>query len=273
MTDLYGLVGETLGHSISPRIHEMIFRQTGISGTYCLFEVERRHLQDAVRGLKALGVKGANVTIPYKTDIMAFLDMTSSEAKKIGAVNTIVIKEDIAKGYNTDYYGFGMALDKHSVDIKGKVAVVLGTGGSAKAVSHYLIDAGIGEIIFVSRNVEMAKHDGYKDFNIVSYSGLHQRVGGDILINCTPVGMYPHIKDTPIQKTCLQRFTTVFDLIYNPGETVLLKNAMEVGIKGINGLYMLVAQAIKSQELWHEITIGGSTADEVYIASSGLRLE
>ncbi|HZK18694.1 MAG TPA: shikimate dehydrogenase [Clostridia bacterium] len=264
MTTPYGLIGENLGHSISPRIHEGIFGQIGVPGTYSLFEVDKKYLQNVVPGLKTLGIKGANVTIPYKTDIIKFLDEISPEAKKIGAVNTIALEGNVAAGYNTDYFGFGMALDKYSVDTKGKTAVVLGTGGSSRAISQYLLDAGIGEIILVSRDAGGAGCGRYRDFRIITYSKLRHFTQGDILINCTPVGMHPHPESIPVPKASLRRFPIVFDLIYNPVETLLLKSARELGARAINGLYMLVAQAVEAQKLWHKMNVGEDLIDVIY---------
>lgn len=262
MLNIYGLIGEKLGHSLSPVIHEKLFDKTGFSGKYNLFEVKRESLKDVVKGLKALGIKGVNVTIPYKLDIMKYLDELSPEAKKIGAVNTITILENKAIGSNTDYYGFGESLKNHNIQLKGKTAVVLGTGGSSRAAAHYLLDHGIGELIFVSRNYQKAKV-GYRDFRIISYQELHG-IRGDILINCTPVGMYPNTDSSPVEAAHLKQFKVVFDLIYNPRQTLLIKNALAMGVEVVNGLYMLVCQAAKAQELWNKTTFDRDTIDQVY---------
>ncbi|NLZ53182.1 MAG: shikimate dehydrogenase, partial [Thermoanaerobacteraceae bacterium] len=168
MLKSYGVIGEKLGHSLSPIIHGKFFKKTGFSGTYNLFEVKGDDLIDVVRAMKVLGIKGANVTMPYKIDIMKYIDELSPEAEKIGAVNTITIDEDRAIGSNTDYYGFGMTLENHNVELKGEVAVILGTGGASRAVSQYLLDSSIGELIFVSRDYQKAK-EKYCDFKIISY--------------------------------------------------------------------------------------------------------
>jgi len=263
MFGIYGLIGEKLGHSLSAIIHEMFFDKSGFPGKYNLFEVKREFLKDSVRGLKALGIKGANVTIPYKVDIMKYLDELTPEAEKIGAVNTITILGDRAIGSNTDYFGIGMTLKKLGIQIKGKTAVILGTGGSSRAASQYLLDQGIGELIFVSTNPDKARQY-YKDFRIISYQEL-SGIEGDLLINCTPVGMYPEVNNSPVDKAHLKQFKAVFDLIYNPRQTLLLKNAIEMGMDAINGLYMLVCQAAKAQELWNNNNIDMTLIDRVYL--------
>jgi len=263
VSKVYGLMGKSLNHSLSPKIHEKIFLKTGFTGKYNLFEVKREYLKDAVLGLKALGIKGANVTVPYKIDVIKYLDEIFPEAEQIGAVNTVAIKGDKAMGYNTDYYGFGMTLNKHHIKLKNKTAVILGTGGASRAVSQYLLNHAIGEIIFVSSNIEKARKR-YEGFVVLSYGDLHRINEGDILINCTPVGMFPYIVNSPIHKVHLENFKAVIDLIYNPKQTILLKNAKEMGITAINGLHMLIGQAVKAQELWNEVMIDKSIIDLVY---------
>ena len=158
MEKLYGLIGEKLSHTYSPFIHEKILHEINIEGHYGVFQVERKNIQYVVSGLKALGYSGVNVTIPYKTEIIDYIDDLSSEAKRIGAVNVIKF-DQIGKstGFNTDYYGFGMMLENYDVNIEHENILVLGTGGASKAVIQYLIDNGAGEITIASRDTESAK--------------------------------------------------------------------------------------------------------------------
>ena len=245
---VYGLIGEKLGHSHSPQIHDLILKHMGLNGTYNLFQVKKENLKFAINGLKALNVKGVNVTIPYKVDIIRYLDEISNEAGNIGAVNTIDFNQGILKGYNTDYYGFGATLKNFNVPVKGEKAVILGTGGASKAVRQYLIDNGIKEIIYVSRN----KEKKLGDFRVIEYSEIKDVTDSRVLINCTPCGMYPNIKECPIKKEEIKNFSYVVDLIYNPEETLLLRYAKEEGLVAVNGLYMLVSQAVKAQEIWQK---------------------
>lgn len=263
MSNFYGLIGEKLGHSFSPQIHNLIFQTINSKGLYNLLEIKKEDLENAVWGLKALGCKGANVTIPYKIQIMQYLDNISEEAKKIGAVNTISFSEGVLTGYNTDYHGFGEALKRQEIDINNKKAVILGCGGASKAVVHYLMDNKINDITYVSRKPESISKD-IKELKVISYSDMENLTSEDIIINCTPCGMYPNIEQSPVKKDILSKFSVAVDLIYNPQETLFLKQARELGLKTENGLYMLVAQAIAAQEIWQNIKISKESVDEIY---------
>lgn len=263
MSSFYGLIGEKLGHSLSPQINKLILEKINSEGVYNLFEIKKEDLQKAVQGLKALGAKGVNVTIPYKIQIIQYLDNLSEEAEKIGAVNTISFNNGILTGYNTDYHGFGASLKNAQVNIYNKKAVILGSGGAAKAVVQYLIDNGISNIIYVSRNPQNAEKNT-KGFNIISYDDMNELTNQDIIINCTPCGMYPKIEYSPVNENILSKFSAAVDLIYNPDETLFLNQAGKLGLKTVNGLYMLVAQAAASQEIWKEIKISTEFVDEIY---------
>lgn len=264
--DLYGLIGGKLGHSFSPQIHEVILKKLDLKGLYNLFEVKEEDLENKIKELKALGAKGVNVTIPYKTKVMKHLDYISPEAQRIGAVNTIDFKNSLLSGYNTDYYGFGAALKNSDIDVEGKSAVILGTGGASKAVVQYLADNNIKEVIFVSRTPGKAASENTKDFKTISYDDMDRIIHKDIIINCTPCGMYPDIAKCPVSRDVLSKFSIAVDLIYNPLNTLFLKQAWELGLKTSNGLYMLVAQAVASQEIWQDTKIDKTTADEIYKA-------
>lgn len=263
MSNLFGLVGEKLKHSFSPTIHSIIFNELYMEGYYDLFEIRKQDLEAAVCGLNAIGARGVNVTIPYKVNIMEYLDEVSHEAEKIGAVNTICFKENKTIGYNTDYFGFGIMLDKHNIDIRNKEAVILGTGGASKAVLQYLIDKGIKEIVFVSRDIDKTK-EKFEDYRIISYEDLKNINNKDIIINCTPCGMYPKVKNCPVSREDISKFQAAVDLVYNPMETLFLKYAKNRGVKEVNGLYMLVGQAVKAQELWNDIEISSEVIDSIY---------
>lgn len=246
----YGLIGENLSHSFSPILHEIIFKNSHIKAEYMLHQVKSQDLKDKILALKKGEIQGFNVTIPYKLEIMDYLDEISSEAKIIGAVNTLEYREGKIIGHNTDYYGFGALLNKMNIDVKDKRALILGTGGASKSVYHYLKNNGIKEIIFASRkpkNIEAIS----KDINIIDYNSLKNIGNIDIIINATPVGMFPHIDASPVDKKLLMNCKAAVDLIYNPLETEFLKLARQSGLKASNGLYMLVAQGIKSQEIWN----------------------
>lgn len=259
----FGLLGDQLSHSFSPVIHENILKEEKIEGQYKLYECKKADLEEKIDELKALGFSGLNVTMPHKVDIIKYLDEISEEAKVLNSINTISFKNGKTRGYNTDYHGFGMMLDKDLVSIKNKRAVILGSGGASKAVVRYLIDHGIDEISIVSRDVSLAK-EKYIDLQVIEYTGIQDLKGYDIIINTTPCGMFPHIDQSPVKKNQLSNFDTAIDLIYNPQETLFLKYAKEKGLKAINGLYMLVGQAIKAQEIWNDVQIDQDTCNRIY---------
>ncbi|MBU3075073.1 shikimate dehydrogenase [Clostridium estertheticum] len=265
MSELYGLLGEKLSHSVSPQIHSKIFNKLGIKGYYHLFEVESRDLKAVMEGFKVIKPRGINVTIPYKIKVMEFLDDVSTEAKAIGAVNTIKFENGKTIGYNTDYFGIGMLFNKNDIQVENKKATIFGNGGVAVAMVNYLLNNGISEITVVTRNVSKLKENSsFKSCRVISYDEIQEIKELSIAINCTPLGMYPNINNSPIEKKYIGKFTSAVDMIYNPKETLFLKYAKEAGLKAVNGLYMLVGQATCAQEIWNNIKIPKKTIDEIY---------
>ena len=264
MTKIYGLLGRDLTHSYSPLIHNLFFKKANISGKYLLLTCAKEDLQETLHTLSKAGLKGINVTIPYKEEIIPYLTDISPPAHNIGAINTITIRDGKLYGDNTDYYGFGLALKKNKVSIEGKTAAILGTGGSAKAIALYLADNNVQDLLFVSRDPNTSQGRLGKDYRVLSYQELNNWPNLDILINCTPVGMYPNPGQSPLPKVSLKKFSTVFDLIYNPYLSQLLRDAHEMGAQIINGLYMLVAQGIKAQELWNNFVVADDIIEQIY---------
>lgn len=242
----YALLGEKLSHSLSPEIHAEIFKALGIKASYTLVETSPTGIEDELSKYD-----GLNVTIPYKTEVMKYLDSLSVEAKKIGAVNTIYE----GKGYNTDYYGFGKMLEINNIPVENQVVYILGTGGASKAVYQYLKDHQAKKIIFVSRN-KKGKH-------IINYDVLKEK-SGDLIINTTPVGMYPKTEVSPLKRNVIKEFKFAVDLIYNPFETEFLKLAKAEGLKTTNGLYMLVGQAVKAEEIWQNRVIKDDLINKIH---------
>ncbi|MDF2504478.1 shikimate dehydrogenase [Clostridium sp.] len=263
MSYTFGLIGEKLGHSVSPIIHSKLYKILKMDARYDLFEIKKENLEIDFKGLKEKGIKGLNVTIPYKVDIMKYLDDVSIQASEIGAVNTVCFQDNKIIGHNTDYYGFGRMLAKNDIPVKNKRIVVLGAGGAAKAVIQFFIDSNASEVLLVSRDVKKAAQN-FKNVKIINYDELSLLKQGDVIVNCTPCGMYPKIENSPIDESCIGRFSSAVDLIYNPKETLFLKFAREKGIKSVNGLYMLVGQAIVAEELWNDITIDETIVDKIY---------
>lgn len=260
---VFGLIGEKLGHSLSPIIHQMIYKIIGIDASYSLYEVKSNMLKPAVEGIRALDISGVNITIPYKVKLMEYLDDISDEAKKIGAVNTILNKDSYLTGYNTDYTGFGKMLDKYGIYITGKNAVVLGTGGAAKSIVTCLEDKAVGELYIVSR-----KPGNISNFNkahkLITYEDLSSIEKASLLVNCTPVGMYPDVDASPLPQSEVMKFDAVCDIIYNPSCTLLMQQAKNSEIPAYNGLYMLVSQAVSAVEIWNDIKISEEIVDNVY---------
>lgn len=266
---LYGLLGERLSHSISPQIHSAIMELSGTKGCYHIFEVQRQSLSDAVRGLKALGAAGANVTIPYKSSVMEHMDDISAEAQRIGAVNTIDFSGGMCHGYNTDYYGFEMMLKRAGIDIKGRSFLLLGTGGAAKAVAACLEDFGAYSILAASTNPQKAK-ETLSGVEIIDYEGIKALSRIDTVVNCTPLGMHPNTESSPLPEELLSKFDSAVDLIYNPRMTQFLTQASKRGLKAVDGLYMLVGQAVKAQEIWNDIELEQEMVDKVHEIVKGL---
>jgi len=252
----FALLGEKLGHSLSPQIHNLIFHKLGIEGQYDLLEVENSAL-DATIGRLSEKYAGVNVTIPYKVAVMKNLTFVSPEAKAIGAVNTIYFKNGEKLGYNTDYFGFGLLLAHNDIAVENKDVVVLGSGGAARAVLQYFADNCAKRITVASRNPQDINNK-FSAFGTLSkmicvdYEQLSAFGGGDIIVNTTPVGMYPHMQASPIPQEVVAGYGAAIDLIYNPAETLFMSFAKKVGRKNCNGLYMLVAQALAAEEIWLE---------------------
>lgn len=251
----YGLLGGRLGHSLSPLIHELFFKNVGLEGEYKLIETAQEELIEQIHRLHKQ-YTGCNVTIPYKVKVMPFLDSIASEAKAIGAVNTIKFTKDGAFGYNTDYFGFGRMLEYNDIDVRAKYAAVLGTGGAARAVIKYLVDKRVGKLYIVTRDVAHIDKDLLKiapKAKFIDYNGL-SALTGDVIINCTPVGMYPKDNISPVTLEEISNFDAAVDIIYNPRQTRFLKFAADAGMKTVNGMFMLVAQAVAAQEIWQNET-------------------
>ena len=249
------LIGEKLGHSYSKIIHERYFELSAKNGyTYDLIEIPKDNLGDEFARISK-EYDGINVTIPYKLDVMKYLSSISPEAQKVGAINTVRFTPEGALGYNTDYFGLKYAIETNGIEVKGKDVVILGTGGASKAALAVSDDLGASSITFVT--IEPEPVPGYRTI------GYDDKIEGDVLINCTPVGMYPKTGVSPL-KEFNPRFNAVVDMIYNPSVTELMKQGISCGAKAVNGLYMLVAQAIKSESIWNDELLDSNITDKIY---------
>lgn len=242
---MYGLLGEKLGHSFSPQIH----KQLG-DYEYRLFEVAPENLADF---LHSGTFSGLNVTIPYKKTVLPYLAEISDKAKAIGSVNTITVLPDGSlRGDNTDYDGFLYLVQKSGVPVRGKKTLVLGTGGASLPVKKVLSDLGAREIISVSRSGEN------------NYQNIHRHFDADLIVNTTPVGMYPNNLQTPLPLNGFENLAGVLDIVYNPQKTKLILDAERRNIPAFSGLTMLVAQAKRAAELFLRTEIDNRKNDEIY---------
>ncbi|EGT3617283.1 shikimate dehydrogenase [Clostridium perfringens] len=262
---IFGLIGEKLGHSLSPDIHNKIFEDNNIDGLYNLFSVKEEYKDTIVKSIKTLGITGCNVTIPYKEVVMKQLDFVSKEAETIGSVNTILIREGKSYGYNTDYYGFGKMLERAEVNIEGNSFFVLGAGGAARSILKYLEDNKASKIVLVSRDKDKAikKFKGFK-LQVINYEELEEIKGEFALVNTTPCGMYPNIDSVSVSEEIIKNFKVAVDIVYNPLETKFLKLAKKHELKTVDGLFMLVGQGVKAEEIWNGISVNRVTEEKIY---------
>jgi len=260
-TRICGLIGDPVEHSMSPVMHNAAFSSLGLDYIYLPFRVEKENLARAIDGVRALNIRGLNVTIPHKVAVIPFLDELDPLAERIGAVNTIVNDNGILRGYNTDASGFLKALLQRGIELLGKKVVILGAGGASRAISFILSERG-ADLVILNRQLEMdwavelassiSRFSG-KEAKALEQSKQNLKAvleDAEILVNATSVGMSPNINQTPVAKRLLKLGLVVFDVVYNPIKTRLLAEAEEAGAKTIDGIDMLVWQGALAFELW-----------------------
>ena len=258
-TNIVGLIGHPVGHSFSPQMHNQAFKSLGMDYVYTAFDTETENLKSAITGAKSLNIKGLNVTIPHKINVIEYLDELDEIAKLIGAVNTIDLKT--MKGYNTDGIGAIRAIEEVT-SIKNKNVVIAGAGGASRAISFYIAKYQAQSLTILNRNVEKAKSlavdVGMSNLIDDVKSGDVRNIGEylkdtDILINTTPLGMHPNVDETIASADDMHEDLVVFDAVYNPNETKLLKEAIKAGAKPVYGLKMLLYQGAESFKIWTNI--------------------
>jgi len=253
----YALIGYPLGHSMSKVIHSELFKITSINANYSTIEVSPQKLQNNKFIQELKNLNGFNVTIPHKINIIPFLDELSPKAKLFGSVNTVAINKDKAIGYNTDCDGFLRALESANIELAGKV-LLCGSGGVSRMFAFESILAGADLTIavrkadFKAANIikDEIREKLSKDCKIILLSEV--KGDYDLIINGTPVGMYPNCDACPLDENVIKSSKAVFDAIYNPIETMLVRYAKEGGLKYSNGLPMLVWQAAVAEEIWND---------------------
>ncbi|MDQ0204193.1 shikimate dehydrogenase [Pectinatus haikarae] len=254
-----GVIGYPIHHSLSPVIQNTALQSMHLDYAYIAMPVRENELEAAVKGLKALNFTGFNITIPHKINIIKYLDEIDQSASLIGAVNTVLIKNDRLYGYNTDYEGFISAFQSVKFTLKRINTVVLGAGGAARAVIYGLLHAGVGSVHIAARNAEKAKKlaNDFKELGNISSSDWNEKMfqeilpKTDLLVNTTPLGMDMYIdKMPPVDITMLPSNAFVYDIIYTPEKTKLLVEAEKYGYTVLNGEYMLAGQGAAALEKW-----------------------
>lgn len=244
----YGLIGEKLKHSFSLEVHNLIGKYD-----YTLKEIAKTDLKDFILKKE---YQGLNVTIPYKQDVIPLLDEISISAKEIGAVNTIVNKNGKLYGYNTDFLGAKDLILRNNFDVKGKKVLILGGGGTSLTMKSVLSFLKAKEIIIVSRS---------KKDNSISYlDAIQNHNDCQFIVDTTPVGTYPNVFESPINLEPFKNLEGVIDVVYNPLNTSFIKQAKSLNVKAVNGLYMLVSQAVHSSGLFLDEEINGAIIEEIY---------
>ena len=254
-----GVIWYPVGHSLSPAMHNAAFQALGMDWIYVPLPVRPERLEQALRGLSALGFRGVNITIPHKERVVPFLDRLSAEASSIGSVNTVTLENDLLLGDNTDWSGFLAHLEEIGFDPDGCEAVILGSGGAARAIAYALLKRG-ATLRVSGRN---AKAAGFLVrqlrvlFPASSVQDVPMETVGregepiDLLVNTTPVGMAPNAEDSPWpDNVAFPKCRWVYDLVYNPARTRFMQQAALTGAKAMNGLGMLVHQAAAAFRIW-----------------------
>jgi len=258
-TKLCGLIGDPIEHSVSPQMFNAAFKATGLDLFYVAMRVDRRRLASAIEGMRALKIHGMNVTIPHKVNVVKYLDHVKSNARAIRAVNTILNQNGKLEGFNTDGIGAARAIEESETSLEGSNTVLIGSGGAARAIA-FTLSGRVGKLTILNRHKDKARKLAAellrKKRTKVHSGGLHEEglkqtlADAKILVNATSVGMSPNGDDSILDESLLKPDMVVFDIVYNPLETRLLKIAAKVGAKTVNGVGMLVHQGAEAFKIW-----------------------
>ena len=258
-TRICGLIGDPVEHTMSPAMHNAAFNKLGLDYAYVAFRVKAAELDKAIEGIRALNMRGLNVTIPHKVAVMKLLDKLDLMAEKIGAVNTIVNDDGVLTGYNTDATGFLQPLLEKSTELKGKEVAILGAGGASRGISFILAERGANLTIVnrdSSRAADLAGRISQTfGSKAIALSLTHDNLAKvlkavDVVVNATPVGMSPSVGESPVPAGLLRPGLVVYDIVYNPVKTGLLREAEAAGAETISGIDMLVWQGALAFEKW-----------------------
>lgn len=256
-TVLYSVIGDPIRHSKSPVMMNRAFRETGLNGVYAAFHVKSDRIGDFAAGVRAMGIRGVNVTIPHKLDIMNHLDAIDESARMIGAVNTIVNDEGKLTGYNTDGLGYVRSLKEEAEpNLAGKRVLIIGAGGATRGILYALTKEGVRDVTVANRTAAKADElaelfRGRADIRSAGLDQLPVLCGdADIVINTTSIGMFPNTDESPVESAWLRPGAIASDLIYNPLKTKFLADAQERGLRIHGGLGMFIYQGAYAFEYW-----------------------
>lgn len=258
-----GVLGEHLPHTLSPEIHFDLLKQQHISADFKVYEMSKIEVHHVLDVMRKKNIIGMNVTIPYKETVYRMMDVLDPHAAEIGAVNTIYQKDGKFYGYNTDYIGVLSMFEKAGISLKGLDTVILGSGGAAKALIYAFHLAKASSITIAARNKKELSHLR-EMFPYISTCSFKDIPDGDVIINTTPIGMYPNVGESVVDASVIRRFRIASDIVYNPLMTEFLRIAESRGLQIVTGLMMLVDQAIGSEEIWFHKTLDYNMGNHVH---------
>ncbi len=258
MQGTYAVIGDPIDHSLSPAAHNAAFRELGMDSSYIAYRIRRGDLRDGLESLAAARIVGFNVTIPHKVDIMEYLDSTDAECEDVGACNTVSIDGGRLKGHNTDVRGFVDPFTRRDIRVRGRTALVLGSGGAARAVVLGLARSGVSSIVVAARSparaqdlVALAGRSGVAASHVGMDGAAGAAADSGVIVNATPIGMGG--EESPVPAASIGADSVVYDIVYRPMKTALIECALARGATVVYGHEMLVGQAMGSFEIWHGV--------------------
>lgn len=274
-TKVYGLIGNPVEHTMSPLIHNTIAEQLGEPMVYVPFPVERGKAGEAVAGAKALSIQGLNVTVPFKSEVIPYLNGLDGIARRIGAVNTLVAEGDGYRGYNTDMPGLLRAMHSDGFGVENRDVMILGAGGAARAVAYLCAENGAKQVFLLNRTLGKAQEiaveiNAFCEKELIRPMLLSEweKIPGDgfLAVQATSVGLYPNVNDTVIEdRGFYKKLEAGYDLIYRPWKTKFMKLVEQEDGSAFNGLKMLLYQAVIAYELWNRTQVPESLSEAVYL--------
>ena len=265
-TKLLAVIGDPIGHTLSPQLHNYISEKMGNNYVYTALRVEPKNIPEAIAGMRALGIAGINATVPHKYAVMDYIDKIDEQALRLGSVNTIVNRGGVLYGYNTDADGFYRAAQHDGITFEGKDILILGAGGAAKPLCVFLSEKDVRSITVCNRTAAKARELAayVKKTNGFDVSCEMDRPRYDVVINATSAGMEPNIDTCALTDfSVIDQNTAAIDIVYKPAKTLFLRKAEEKGAKIQNGLGMLINQGIIAYEYFTDTKVSEETAEEL----------